>query len=63
MQQPAEATAVAASNSTAAQNDDKPFSDEDLREAARVWAEEICREDDDATAEGLLHDSVGQRNL
>ena len=63
MQQPAEATADAPSNSTAAQNDDKPFFDEDLREAARAWAEEICREDNDATAESLLHDSVGQQKL
>ena len=63
MQQPAEAASATASNSAAPQTDDKPFSDEDLREAARLWAEEICREDEDATAEGLLHDSVGQRNL
>ena len=63
MQQPAEATLATASNSTAPQTDDKPFSDEDLREADRLWAEEICREDEDATAECLLHDSVGQHNL
>ena len=63
MQRPAEATSDAASNSAATQTDDKPFSDEDLREAARLSAEEICREDEDATAEGLLHDSVRQRNM
>ena len=63
MQRPTEAAANASSNTTAAQNGDKPFSDEDLREAARVWAEEICREDEDATAGGLLHDSVGQRKM